>query len=104
MNNPLDTKGIPKEGGKDTACPRSRATSKGDQKKDLDNPQELAIVIGRTLPANGVQPTFLSSHILGASNLTVAKQSTRTHNENNKKAITIPGRERMDNQCFFLLI
>ena len=56
-----------KESGKDTALPRSRATLEDDQKiENLRNPQGLLQgleVLGRTLAANGVQPTFLYSQI-----------------------------------------
>lgn len=63
--DPLDTRGIPKEGAKDTILPRCRATPKDSQReKNRQFPLELATV-GWTLALNGMPLKFLSSYIFG---------------------------------------
>lgn len=112
----MDVRGIPKEAEKDTipASPWSRAPPKDNQRL-RQFPWQWATV-GRTLATNTEQPTFQSSHILGAPNLTVGlpmhirtanlhalmgrkpSQVLRTQNKINEKAIAVPGRERIHKQ------
>lgn len=65
--NPMDTKGIDREGTKHTTLSRSSPASKDNQRENRRRqfPWELATV-HRILAASGVQLTFLSSHILAA--------------------------------------
>ena len=71
LNNLLDSRGVPKEGAKFTTFPRCRVTSKDSQKK------ELTVYMSQA----GRKPS----------------QALRTQNETSKKAIAIPGRERVNN-------
>lgn len=52
---------------------RSRATPKANQKKKDSDPLPLH----RTRATNGVQPTFLSGHILGSPSLMVTKLNSQ---------------------------
>ena len=63
---------LPQRWWKDIVLPWSRPTCKDNQKKKRlgQVPWELATV-SRTLAINGVQPTFLSGHILRGPNLMV---------------------------------
>lgn len=103
LTSPLDTTSSPKRVREMLPAQGPewlpKVIKKKKKKKYLDNPRELATV-GRTLPANEVQPTFLSSHIWGPPTRKMPSKALRTHSETNKKAITVPGRERIDNQCF----
>ena len=106
LNKQMEEKGIP------TTLQRSRATPKDSKRQTQASPPELATV-GKTLLANGVQPTFLSSHILGAPDLMPELSAyARTQqpvcprqgenqaklseyrDETNTKETAVPGRER----------
>lgn len=89
LNNPMIAKGIPIEGAQDTILPRSRSTPKDSQRKiqtillrcwqQLIAPK-LQTEYNPYLVANACRP-HLSSHIFGASNLTVEMPiHTRTDN------------------------
>ena len=73
---PRGQRGFPKEGAKDTNLLRTRATPRESQRKMRQYPQDLARVSG-TIGTNGVQPAFLSSHIIEDPNLKAAKQSSQ---------------------------
>lgn len=91
----MNTTGSTKEGTKDTSLPRSTATPKDNQKKERLFPWELATVT-RALAAISVQPYFQ-----GAT-MAVAKPSSQTAKWDKQKAKAVLGREKVDNQCFFL--
>ena len=53
---------------------------------------------GLALAANRVQPTVLSDHNFGAPTWWLSSQVLRIQNETNKKAIAVPGKDKLDNQ------
>ena len=79
--------------------PRSRGTPKVTQRKtDLDKYPESYQQLVRPWTQVECNPHFCPAKFSGPLNLMVAKPSLRIQNETNKKAVAIPGRERITNQ------